>query len=280
MRRNLRGTWMLVLLGLLQGCAGSKHSVTTPAAQTVTSASEEDRARQEAVDRTARLAFSAASRDLTVEKDRPATTVAKPRATDGAGAPAVTAAPLPSRDAEALTDMGFLALQKGDLAAAEKALRAALAIEPNHPWATRHLAETLARKSRNEEAARMSAAPTLRIPSRPEAVALPTPPEKPAPPPLAEKKDAVPHRETAKEANPSVPVGWGAFTGPTPTAKQIVAEPAKPPIAVDAKPSKVVDPSPVRAVPESLPPVIDDNLPLMAAPKGARLPPISGADLK
>ncbi len=202
--RDFRGTCLLILFGLLPGCAGSIHSVSTPTEQADSSASEEEKARQDALDKTARLVL-AARQEPAQEKWRPgdpATTKGPTRV--GSAGITLAAVPLNSRDPEVLTDMGVLALQKGDLATAEKSFRAVLEIAPNHQRATLQLGLTLGRQGRNEEAARLFGAGKPIDPSRPDTdnrlarVDKPVEPLPPAPLP--------PSISTVETKNPGLPL--------------------------------------------------------------------------
>ncbi len=176
--RDFRGKAVFLLFGLLSGCAGGKQSVPAQSAQQTQAVqpASTDQIRQDMVDQMAHLALADSS-DLTTEArygDPSAAKNPSPRlslfepipaknqalAKDAApvapGAITVSAKPLNSHDPEVLINMGIAAEQRGDLAAAEKSLRAALAIDPNNDRAKIHLAQTLSRLGRKEETPKCS----------------------------------------------------------------------------------------------------------------------------
>jgi hypothetical protein len=147
--RNFRRTAALLALGLLQGCSGARQNVSAPAAPKgqVSSIAADEANR----DNRFELASAEGRGEPTGKNALPLDT-GTPKETAHGGI-SLSAVPLDSRDPDVLTNMGIVALRKGDLTRAEQLLRSALEIDPQHRSALLNLAQVYSKQGRTEEAA-------------------------------------------------------------------------------------------------------------------------------
>jgi len=150
--RDFRGTPGFLLFGLLSGCVGGRQSVPAPRpeqTQALQSFSE-DRSRFDAAEESARLAAAREAQSKDPSPYAPTGPAVTQVPAFVRPAPATLAVP----DADSLADEGAARLRRGDLAGAERSLRAALALDPNHRRAAVLLGQTLTQQARVEDPAR------------------------------------------------------------------------------------------------------------------------------
>ena len=145
MRRcDSRGSTMLLVLGLLQGCAGEKQSrpATTTNPVPILRSLAADGNGQNAPDPMG-CPTSTAYRALPPVAQPVSSTARIVQTSSVSGAVVVPKVPLTCLDPEDFADIGILAFQKGDLTTAERCLRATLEIDPKHQRALIFLSRTL-----------------------------------------------------------------------------------------------------------------------------------------